>query len=198
MKILTQVMHAISRNDTEKLTTILSNNQHQIASLDFSQAFSHCVQQSQQECLKVLASQEALKETTTKALNFAALMGRDREVAILIPFSDPKTRNSHAFRSALGTKHKKCVTLLIPVSDVTVEDCFALECALFYQWNDVVDILWPLSDPKKVLARLSGNDQAAGDVRVIECIQQRLAQEQKQVIEAHIDITDKHALKKRM
>lgn len=80
-------------------------------------------------------------------LQAAALKGDAKEVARLIPISDPKAEDSYALYLAVRGDFEECVRLLIPVSDCTTEENWVLSVAVMNRNIDIVKLLLPHTDP---------------------------------------------------
>ena len=100
-------------------------------------------------------------EHNNELLLEAAKKGDINEVQRLIPISDPKHKNSVAFREACENGHFECVKALIPVSDGYN---FAMNEAARNNKVECVKLLLPLSDHhESALHAAAGNNH-------IECV----------------------------
>ena len=87
----------------------------------------------------------------SNALHAAAGGGHLSVVETLLPYSDPKSRDSIALRMAAVNGQMDVVAFLIPHSDPKTRHSEALCWALEQGHMDVVDVLWDASDPKDAL-----------------------------------------------
>ena len=90
----------------------------------------------------------------SEALYEAVICNRPDIVALLIPHSDPKSRNSEALCVACEENHTECAIVLLPVSDATVKDSLPLRWAVEHNNQIMIDLLYPKSDPVKALAHM--------------------------------------------
>lgn len=143
------------------------------------EVLAHAADCGRTECVAYLLSVNADPLwTNSSGLRLAALGGRVECVKLLIPVSDPCANDGQALVCAAAAGNLECVKLLIPVSGGVSNNSRALLNAINNDQMEIIDLLWPVSNPLDIL-----DSDGHRNTKVVEYIQQRMAQEQRERIE---------------
>jgi len=140
-----------------------------------SNALMRAAMNGREECVKLLIRYSDPCSNAGGALAAAASSGSPECVKLLIPVSGGAFSNNIALVRAAGFGHIECVRLLLPVSNPHTRNSGALYEAINNGHLEIADVLWPVSNPLDILEFYS-------DGKVVDYIQQRMAEEQRERI----------------
>lgn len=156
------------------------------------------------ECVRLLIPVSEPHANKGYALCHAAAGGHTECVRLLIPVSDSSDRNQ-ALISAASLGRPECVKLLIPVCDPKTNNSAALQKAVTHlhqscidtnACQSCIDLLYPISDPYAALHQLQ-RDHPTWPQWWKE-LEQRIANEQNQLLRTHIKEYETLIVKRKM
>lgn len=166
--------HAADCGNTQCVAYLLSADAN--ALWNDSNALRRAAMNGREGCVKLLIPYSDPCSNAGGALAAAATSGSLECVKLLIPVSGGMFSNNIALVRAAMVGHIECVKVLIPVSNPHTRNSGALYEAINNGYLVIADVLWPVSNPLDILEIYS-------DGKVVDYIQQRMAEEQRQRIE---------------
>lgn len=152
-------------------------------------ALQWAAEEGQSRCVSVLIPYANPKDRNSWALVSAAKNGHAHCVKLLIPVSDPNADGAHALLAAVERNRLECVKLLLPVSSALHYDSDALQIAACKGYTALVDLLFEHSNAQDALTHLQFN--LADEPQVWAYLEDKVAQQQRTMLYGAIETVER-------